>query len=403
MPRRAVWRRDGTSESPKPIDLRLPGLGRLQLSSGVLHKTAWENRRNAIKEAWALGGIWADSVRGLAAGRFDVSAWYTAKAAGEDALRTLLNTKGAEPLVAVVRDYLRQVKAKDSAKMRQRLHRFVASLGAGAVVTDVTPAAIEAFLNGLIDHRTRKTTKTPAKGSTANRYRAVLSGFATWAVRNGRMTAHPIRGKQVVKREEPHHRLPELSADEYRDYMAAARAARADLAVVLLLLVHTAPDVGELFDAIARDVDLETGRIRYERPKTQRYGPAPRFVPMPSIVVVEVRAHVAEHGVRGSQKLFGMLRRRDVEWLHDRAARAIQRPELTMKDLRHVAAIAWVKAGVHIRLVQRWLGHRSLAMTMKYTDYEPDAAMAVEMAERAAQTLNRSSDVTPLRAAGGIA
>jgi integrase len=62
-----------------------------------------------------------------------------------------------------------------------------------------------------------------------------------------------------------------------------------------------------------------------------------------------------------------------------------------------VAAIAWVKAGVHIRLVSRWLGHRSLAMTMRYTDYEPDGEAAVEMAERAAQTLNRPADVTPLR------
>jgi integrase len=50
-------------------------------------------------------------------------------------------------------------------------------------------------------------------------------------------------------------------------------------------------------------------------------------------------------------------------------------------------------------LVMRWLGHRSLAMTMKYTDYEPGAEMAVEMAERAARTLNETSDVTPLKVA----
>jgi integrase len=91
-----------------------------------------------------------------------------------------------------------------------------------------------------------------------------------------------------------------------------------------------------------------------------------------------------------------MFRRRDVETLHARAARSIERPELTLKDLRHVSAIAWVKGGVHIRLVQRWLGHTSLSQTMKYTDYEPNAETESELAERAAATLARTMDVTPL-------
>lgn len=399
MPRRAQWRRDGTSASPKAIDLRLKGLGRLQVTSGVLHKNAYSARVNAIRESWNLGGLWADAVRALAAGRFDVSAFYYARAQGEAGIRHLMETAGSELLAVVVKDYLKQTKATDVRKMRQRLQRFARSLGKAPTVADVTTAAIDAFLNGLTDQRTAKTTKTKAAGSTANRYRAVIGGLCTWAVAKGRMPVHPIAGKKVEKRPEPHHRLPELSADEYRDYMAFVRRARPDLAVLLLLLIHTAPDVGEVFEVMAKDADIETARMRYERSKTQRYGPLPRFVPMPAVVLSEVRAHVAEHGLRGSEKLFGMVKRSDVEWLHDRAVVGIARPELTLKDLRHVAAIAWVKAGVHIRLVQRWLGHRSLAMTMKYTDYEPGAEMAVEMAERAAATLAQTVDVTPLRAA----
>jgi integrase len=399
VPRRAKWRRDGTSASPKSIDVRLPGLGRLQLTSGVVHRSAYELRVNAIREAWALGGVWADAVRALQAGRFDVAAFYEARGKGEPAVRHLLATAGSEPLATLTRDYLKQSKATDVAKMRQRLQRYARSLGKAPSVADVTPASIEAFLNALTDQRTAKTTKTAAAGSTVNRYRAVIGGLCTWAVRTGRMPTHPIAGKQVEKRPEPHHRLPELSADEYRDYMAFVREARPDLAVVLLLLIHTAPDVGELFEVMAKDADLEAGRMRYERSKTKRYGPAPRFVPMPAVVLAEVRAHVAEHGVRGSQRLFGVLKRSDVEWLHDRAAQTIQRPELTLKDLRHVAAIAWVKAGVHIRLVQRWLGHKSLSQTMKYTDYEPGAEEYVRSAERAAATLAGTTDVIPLRSA----
>lgn len=394
------WRRDGTSETPKPIDLVLDGV-RLQVSSGVIHKSAYELRRNAVKEAWTLGGIWRDAILAMKAGRFGMAEFYEARSRGEAGVRDLMTRAGSEPLKDLIRDYLKQTKATDKPKMRQRLNRFHSHFGRKVPsVADVTTATVDHFLSLLTDLRTAKREEpVPAQGSTVNRYRAVIGGMCTWAVRVGRMTTHPIAGKKVEKREEPHHRLPELSANEYRDYMDCARAKRPDLAVVLLLLIHTAPDVGEVFAREARDADLETGRMRYERSKTRRYGSLPRFVPMPSVVLEEIRAHVAEHGVTGEQDLFGMSKRTDVEWLHKQCCAAISRPTLTLKDLRHVAAIAWVKAGVHIRLVSRWLGHRSLSQTMKYTDYEPDAAMAVEMAERAAQTLNQTVDVTPIRKA----
>ena len=82
-------------------------------------------------------------------------------------------------------------------------------------------------------------------------------------------------------------------------------------------------------------------------------------------------------------------------------AKAISRPELTLKDLRHIAAIAWVRAGVHIRHVQRYLGHTSLSQTMKYCDYEPDTETESAAAERAAATLNRTADVRPIRRNAG--
>lgn len=401
MPRRAKWRRDGTSESPKPIDLRLPGFGRVQLASGVIHRSAYELRVNAIREAWALGGVWRDAVRALATRRFDVAAFMDARALGEAGVRELLTRAGSEPLADLVRDYLKQTRATDKGKMRQRLARFVGSLGKGATVADVTTASIDAFLASLIDQRTARTSKTLAQGSTVNRYRAVIGGLCTWAVKMGRMPTHPIAGKKVEKRPEPHHRLPELSADEYRGYIDTVQAARPDMAIVYLLLIHTGPDVGEVFALTARDVDLENGSVTYQRTKTRRFASAgkPRRVPMPAVVVAELRAHLAEHQLTGSHRLFTMFRRAELEWLHDRAAAAIQRPELTLKDLRHVAAIAWVKAGVHIRLVQRWLGHASLSQTMRYTDYEPDSDTVQEAAERAADTLNRTIGVTPIRKA----
>ena len=396
MPRRAKWRRDGTSASPKMIDLRLPRLGRLQAPSGVVHRAAYELRVGMIRECWALGGVWGDAVKALRARRIDVHQLYTAKQQGEPAVRALLAEAGAEPVSTLIRDYLKQTRAVDTGKMRQRLTRFAASLGKAPTSAAVTTASVEAFLSGLIDQRTTKTGKVPAKGSTINRYRAVIGGFCTWAVKVGRMPSHPIAGKRVEKRPEPHHRLPEMTAEEYRGYVACASGLRPDLVVVLLLLLHTAPDVGELLSRETRDVDLTAKRITYRRTKTQRHATAnrPRVVPLPTLVVDELRLHLAEWHLDGAEPLFGMVKRSDIEWLHDRAAEAIQRPMLTLKDLRHIAAIAWVKAGLHIRLVQKYLGHASLSQTMKYCDYEPDAAAMNEMADRAAATLTTPTPLT---------
>lgn len=38
-------------------------------------------------------------------------------------------------------------------------------------------------------------------------------------------------------------------------------------------------------------------------------------------------------------------------------------------SLRHTAAMTWLKAGVPLPVIQRWLGHASLATTQKYVDH----------------------------------
>jgi integrase len=389
-----------------------------------VHRDGYQRRVNAIREAWDRGGVWREAVRCLEKRRFDLSAFMAARERGTEGIEELLHRSGAEPLRPLIEDFLAQAKAQDVKKMRQRLTRFAEWSGENATVADLTTEKIDRFLSELVDLRTvpRKTNpvdsdagaaekkddeeKQPAaaKGSTVNRYRAAISGLCTWAIRVGRLESHPIAGKRVEKRVEPHYRMPELSADEYRDYLVAVRHDRADLAVIFLLLLHTGADVGEVFTRLVRDIDFEraTPRIRYQRTKTQRFASAnkPRFVPMPKVVVEELRGHIAEHELRGSDLLFEMFPRGDVETAHGRAARAIQRPDLTLKDLRHIAAIAWTKAGTHIRLVQKWLGHASLSQTMKYTEHEPDADTEALMAERAAETLNRTADVLPFRRSG---
>lgn len=44
---------------------------------------------------------------------------------------------------------------------------------------------------------------------------------------------------------------------------------------------------------------------------------------------------------------------------------------LRIKDLRHIAAIAWARAGVPLRQSQVYLGHSSITQTLAYARYRP--------------------------------
>ena len=67
-----------------------------------------------------------------------------------------------------------------------------------------------------------------------------------------------------------------------------------------------------------------------------------------------------------------------------RAAAAIGQPALRIHDLRHLAAINLVRAGVDLPTVQAHLGHRHLVSTLRYAAYADETASG-----RAARVLDR--------------
>ena len=56
--------------------------------------------------------------------------------------------------------------------------------------------------------------------------------------------------------------------------------------------------------------------------------------------------------------------------------------EVRFHDLRHTFGTRMAGAGVPLRTLQEWMGHRDFKTTLIYADYEPSAAEA-ELVERA--------------------
>jgi integrase len=69
---------------------------------------------------------------------------------------------------------------------------------------------------------------------------------------------------------------------------------------------------------------------------------------------------------------------------YKKALHAAALRDVRFNDLRHTFGTRMAAAGVPLRTLQEWMGHRDFKTTLIYTDYAP-AAHELEMAERAFQ------------------
>ncbi|HEX4032847.1 MAG TPA: site-specific integrase [Solirubrobacteraceae bacterium] len=152
---------------------------------------------------------------------------------------------------------------------------------------------------------------------------------------------------------------------------------------------------GELIALRWSDIDWKARRIRVERshvlgefdtPKSAR---SSRSVPMSSRVVAELKAWqkvtrwpgakhlVFAEPVTGEPLLRNGIMRR---WRKALAAAGV--PSHRFHDLRHTFGTQAAGAGVALRTLQQWMGHATIATTMRYADYAPNAEETA-MIERA--------------------
>ncbi|MGI8440464.1 MAG: tyrosine-type recombinase/integrase [Thermoleophilaceae bacterium] len=144
-----------------------------------------------------------------------------------------------------------------------------------------------------------------------------------------------------------------------------------------------------------RDIDWPVARVRVRRnyvrgewgtPKTKR---SSRAVPLADRVAGELDRHhqrsayrfdddlVFAHPELGSVLDHSDLSRRYKKWLRAAGVRPVR-----FHDLRHTFGTRMAAAGVPLRTLQEWMGHRDFKTTLVYADYQPGAHEA-ELVERA--------------------
>lgn len=238
---------------------------------------------------------------------------------------------------------------------------------------DIGPRDVEALL------------AAHARLSPASRNR-IVSALSS-VLRYGRRLGHLRRNValRVPRAREEVTALPLVSLAEQDALLASLPEARR---LLFLTALDSGARLGELLRLRWADLDEAREALLVRRSKSGR----PRLVRLSTRLRLALASAAARRRREGSgeELLFadavgstGELR---WSWRQSfkRAARAAGHPRLRIHDLRHMAAINLVRAGVDLPTVQAHLGHRHLISTLRYAAYADETASG-----RAARALDR--------------
>ena len=216
-------------------------------------------------------------------------------------------------------------------------------------LADLTPERVEQF------RKERLTTVSPA---TSNRDVALIKKMLSLAEYWGVIETHPLRKFPMLK--EPPPRSPVLSNKDEVRLLAACKGYLRDL---VELALATGARVGELSDLTWQDIDMDQGMMVI---KDSKSGDA-RRIPLARKVLASLESRRGEDQGRVIHLPNGNpVTVVTASHAFKRITNKLNLP-LRLHDLRHVAATRMLSKGAGLLHIAALLGHRTLAMSRRYS------------------------------------
>jgi site-specific recombinase XerD len=203
--------------------------------------------------------------------------------------------------------------------------------------------------------------------STVNHYRSLMSLAYRLAIRNGKAKENPARATR--HRREDNSRVRYLSHEEETRLRNVLVKDWPGHVPELDLALHTGLRLSEMYGLTWENVNLSQRLLTIPRCKNgERRYVRLNSVALAALVAFQARGNGCGPVVRNSQgePLAGP------RYWFERALRTACIEGFHWHDLRHTFASRLVMAGVNLRAVQEALGHKSIAMTVRYSHLSPD-------------------------------
>ncbi len=245
---------------------------------------------------------------------------------------------------------------------------------------------------------------------TISNHLTFLHGVMGYAVKRGWAATNPVA---AVDRPRPKGGDPDIRFLDMSEFEALLRTVPDDEfgpmeRVLYLAAATTGLRQGELVALRWQDVDWTAGLIRVRRnrvrgkwgtPKSRR---SSRAVPMIDRLAGELDRHFQRSAYQADTGLVFCHPETghpyDVSKLRKRYKEALRRARVRpvrFHDLRHTFGTGVAGAGVPMRTLQEWMGHRSSQTTEIYADYSPHSQERA-WAERAFAGTNSSTNVSAI-------
>lgn len=294
----------------------------------------------------------------------------------ENVIPAVLTRRHDMTLRELADSYMACYQGRDGS-IAQRVRYFVDTLGdklASEIDSDDAQDALDALVRrGALHNRGGQakggdltSTGRPLAPATINRYRVTLQGMLTWARKKRLMPKGWVNPANDTERlPEDNARTRYLSNGEYDRLLKAARVSYwSKLPLIIQMAVTTGARKGTLLGLRWLDIDLDAGRAYAERTKN---GSAFTLALLPQ-VVEELRR---VKGKSDPDELVFCGRHPDRPMNFDKAWKnALANASIEgacFHSLRHTHASWLAQSGAPLLAIADSLGHKSLAMTKRYS------------------------------------
>lgn len=209
------------------------------------------------------------------------------------------------------------------------------------------------------------------KPASYNDFKFAISLIFRVGIQNEKIDRNPVTG--IRSKHADNSRCRYLTQEEEKKLVTVLQRDWPQYLPMFMLSIHTGMRKSEQLRSVVGDLKYET-RVLKVHQKKDRNAPKVRYVPVTPIAI-KAYEDLAD-GKKQGDSLCTSTRGEplaDIKHWFKPALKKAGIKGYTWHDNRHTACSRWVMAGVPMAAVAKFVGHATMAMTMRYTHLSPDA------------------------------